>query len=537
MGLFGPSKKEQELQSEVERLRSMLPPEGVQIADWQNRLIEIEREKAKAQEALNAEQAKIRKAQDELRITEQKKIELQREIVDLQSDIGVQDYGLYRPTFKLATSDLYKDRLKAIREQQKQMIKNGKACTGNMQWTVNGDLRKGKKMVSDMQKLLLRAFNVECDDIVENVKISNIDKSWQRISKIADQISKLGAIMSIAITPQYMKLKQDEVSLALDFDQKKQEEKEKIREARAREREEARVQKEIEEERKRLQKEQTHYKNALAAIISQLDRDPSNPDLIAKRTELEANIRDTEKAIADVDYREANKRAGYVYIISNIGAFGENMYKIGMTRRLEPTERIDELSGASVPFNFDIHALIFTEDAPGLEAALHRAFESKKVNKINPRREFFRVSLDEIKREVRKNFDKTVEWIDFPEADQYRQSLLLGGKPIQQPAARHIAPPPSAVKDETAPAAQKPVLKSEPKKQISPIDALKAALGAYTTQDEDTPAFTRIHIYDSTNRKIGLVKITKPDMKMTFKVPGDPTLHELNEAEDIRKYL
>ena len=95
----------------------------------------------------------------------------------------------------------------------------------------------------------------------------------------------------------------------------------------------------------------------------------------------------------------------------------------------------------------------------------------------------------------------------------------------------------SAVKDETAPAAQKPILKSEPKKQISPIDVLKAALGAYTTQDEDTPAFTRIHIYDSTNRKIGLVKITKPDMKMTFKVPGDPTLHELSESEDIRKYL
>lgn len=94
-----------------------------------------------------------------------------------------------------------------------------------------------------------------------------------------------------------------------------------------------------------------------------------------------------------------------------------------MTRRLEPMERIDELGGASVPFKFDVHALIFTEDAPGLEAALHRAFESKKVNKINFHKEFFHVSLDEIKAEVRKNFDKTVEWVDVPEAEQYRQSL------------------------------------------------------------------------------------------------------------------
>lgn len=137
---------------------------------------------------------------------------------------------------------------------------------------------------------------------------------------------------------------------------------------------------------------------------------------------------DTEKAIEDVDYREANKRAGYVYIISNVGAFGENVYKIGMTRRLDPTERVDELGDASVPFDFDIHAMIFTEDAPKLESALHTAFEDRKINKVNPRREFFRVSLDEIKEVVRKNFDKTVEWIDIPEAEQYRQSLQYNQK-------------------------------------------------------------------------------------------------------------
>ena len=127
----------------------------------------------------------------------------------------------------------------------------------------------------------------------------------------------------------------------------------------------------------------------------------------------------------DIDYREANQRAGYVYIISNIGSYGENIFKIGMTRRLDPTERVSELGDASVPFNFDIHAMIFSDDAPALEAALHRAFEDRKLNMVNTRREFFNVTLDEIKEVVKKNFDKTVEFVDVPDADQYRISLKM----------------------------------------------------------------------------------------------------------------
>ena len=127
-------------------------------------------------------------------------------------------------------------------------------------------------------------------------------------------------------------------------------------------------------------------------------------------------------SLQQIDYRHANQKAGYVYIISNIGSFGENVYKIGMTRRLDPTERVDELGDASVPFKFDIHAMIFSEDAPALEAALHNAFADRRINLVNRRREFFRVTLDEIKAEVEKNFDKTAEFIDVPDAEQYRVS-------------------------------------------------------------------------------------------------------------------
>ena len=128
-----------------------------------------------------------------------------------------------------------------------------------------------------------------------------------------------------------------------------------------------------------------------------------------------------------MDYRAANQKAGYVYVISNIGAFGENVYKIGMTRRLDPMDRVDELGDASVPFDFDVHAMIFSEDAPKLEAALHNAFATRKLNFVNQRREFFNVSLAEIKEVVKKNFDKTVEFVEFAPAEQYRESLLLRG--------------------------------------------------------------------------------------------------------------
>ncbi|MBR3268880.1 MAG: DUF4041 domain-containing protein [Oscillospiraceae bacterium] len=344
---------------------------------------------------------------------------------EVNEEYFIQSYGFYKPTYSFANSDLYKEYLKVLRDSQKAMIKSNTAVYGTQTWLVNGNAREGQKMVSDIQKLLLTAFNLQCDDIVEHVTIANVQKSIEKIYQLSESISKLGRTMQIQISPQYIELKIQEVRLALDYAQKKQQEKEQIKELREREREEAKVQKEIEEERKKLEKEQKHYEKALEALNDQLLKKPADPNLLAKKAEIEKNIIETKKAIEDVDYRKANIRAGYVYVISNLGSFGENIYKIGMTRRLNPIERIDELSDASVPFNFDVHALIFTEDAPGLEAALHKAFDQKKVNKINPRREFFHVTLDEVKRVVRNNFDKTVEWVDVPPAEQYRQSLKI----------------------------------------------------------------------------------------------------------------
>lgn len=319
----------------------------------------------------------------------------------------------------------YKERLAEVRARQKDLIKDKKAVSGATNWTVNGNASQGKKMVSDTQKLLLRAFNSECDELVSKVKYTNFDASLNKIHKSAEAISKLGTTMDIAITRKYLDLKVKELRLAFEYQQKKQEEKEEQKAARAEMREAARLQKEIEAQRKKIEKEQTHYQTAYEKLLRQLEEDPDNIDLLAKKSELENQLTDIDKAIKDIDYREANQRAGYVYIISNIGAFGENVFKIGMTRRLDPQDRVDELGDASVPFNFDVHAMIFSDDAPALETALHKAFEDRKLNMVNTRREFFNVTLDEIKEVVKKNFDKTVEFIDVPDAEQFRVSQKM----------------------------------------------------------------------------------------------------------------
>lgn len=352
---------------------------------------------------------------------------LKKSIITFSDEILVQDFGLYEPRYSFLNADSYKAELTNIRNMQKAMIKDGSAVSGSADWQVNGSVVRGRKMIKDMQKLLLRAFNSECDEIINKVKYNNFDSSVKKMERSFNAIAKLGVTMAISITSDYYDLKIQELQLALEYQIQKQREKEQKAELRAQQREEARLQKELKEQRKNIDKERKHYEQALSNINHQISTasDDNIEDLNQKKEEIIQSLSEIDTKIKDIDYREANQKAGYVYVISNIGSFGEGIYKIGMTRRLNPQDRVDELGDASVPFKFDVHAMIFSEDAPALEAALHRAFEDRKLNLVNQRREFFRVSLDEIKDVVKNNFDKTVEFVDVPDADQYRISLKL----------------------------------------------------------------------------------------------------------------
>mgnify|MGYP004514993729 CR=1 FL=1 len=354
--------------------------------------------------------------------------QLKKEVIQLDDEILYQSFGVYTPQYNFAYLDQYKDKLKEIRNKQKKMIAKKKAVIIRTNWKVNGSELLGQRLIAENSKQIIRNFNIECDICIDKVKFNNYEDSKERIFKAYEMQNSLNETNNLEIDYEYYKLKIEELNLAFEFQQKKKEEKEELRIKREMLREEQKVAREIEEKRKQYEKEQLHYENVMKKLKEQIEFEKSEERkqvLLERKNEIENNLSDVDKAMADLDYREANKRAGYVYVISNIGAFGEDIYKIGMTRRLDPEERIAELSGASVPFKFDIHAMIFSDDAPKLETALHHAFEDKKLNLVNGRKEFFRVTLDEIKEVVQKNYDKTVDFVNLPEAEQFRTSEMI----------------------------------------------------------------------------------------------------------------
>ncbi|MBU5673193.1 DUF4041 domain-containing protein [Paenibacillus brevis] len=415
-------KKElQQLQVENEKLKRIMQPEHQELYDIS---LQLERLKSEQNDYLN----KIEERKESLFKLEDAYRKKSSDLIDLDEQIMLESFAFYKPKYSLVNSAKYKERLDENRSKQKLMIKNGNACSGNLNWTVNNNKTEGKRMVNDMIKLVLRSFNNECDSCVSNVKFNNIETYEKKIMKSFETLNKLGRIMQVCISQEYLRFKLDELYLAYEYQLKKQEEKEEQKLIREQLREEAQLQKEIEEARKSIEKERKHYSNALGKIMKQLDNctDESERELLqGKIDELSLNLSEIEKNLKDIDYREANQKAGYVYIISNIGAFGEDVFKIGMTRRLDPYERVYELSDASVPFNFDVHAMIFSDNAPKLESALHNAFEKKKMNLINSRREFFNVTIEEIEKVVKAHHDKTIEFIKTADAEQYRESLAI----------------------------------------------------------------------------------------------------------------
>lgn len=425
--------KERELNQKIEKLEKECATlsKFKEIADLDSKkneiLLEIKSAQKKSKDEKEGCQSEIIRLKSEIVELSQEIQYKKGQIVELDETILLQEFGMYSPIYDFANSEIYKDRLDAIRTEQKNMILFKTAATCSQTWTVNGSEAQGRVMTNQNIKQILRCFNDECDMLISKVKFNNVEAFIQKIQKSYEALNKMNSKNAVSISYEYLKLKIDELQLAYEYAVKKQEEKEEQKRIREQMREEAKLQKEIEEARKDIEKEQKHYANALLKLNKQLEScDEIEKEVLQeKKQEIESRLTELDVAIKDIDYREANKKAGYVYIISNIGSFGENVYKIGMTRRLDPMERVDELGDASVPFKFDVHALIFSDDAPKLEAALHRAFEKKKVNMINNRREFFKVTLDEIQEVVKNNYDKTVEFECIPQADQYRETIKI----------------------------------------------------------------------------------------------------------------
>lgn len=324
----------------------------------------------------------------------------------------LQAMGVYKYHHPLENVPAYEDKLDDIRAEIKRMIEAKSAVYSDTQFTLENSIAKGSKLTGDLAKLCLRSFNIEAETAIKTMRAGSLEMAKGRLQKSKTTIEKLGSMMSIKISDEYFALRLIELELVSDYLVKKQEEKEAEREERARLREEKKVAEELERQREKLEKELVKYQTAL-------ERAGDNPE---GREEFEKKIADIESAIEENDYRLKNTRAGYVYVISNPGAFGEEVVKIGMTRRLEPMDRIKELGDASVPFPFEVHLLHFDDDAFALESKLHNHFSERRLNLVNTRKEFFFANGEEVKEAIVKGFGLTVEFVKDVASEQYLQS-------------------------------------------------------------------------------------------------------------------
>lgn len=402
-GIFGGKKA---LEEENSELRDALTAIGAtEKAQLQGELGRLRTEHAQLSAALRAEEGQLRA----------EIAGLQAGLIELRDRVELQEIGILDQPHPLDTAVDLQVQLKQLQTQIKEAAKSDRAVTGVSTWTVNGSTKEGARMVKDICKLMLRAYNNEADNAVRTMKAHSVATAVDRLEKSRATISRLGKTMSIDIQASYHQLRIEELRLTATYVARLAAEKEAEREERARLREEEKAQRDFERERDRLRKEAAHYQSVIDALRAKGDETAA--------AEAEAKLADIADAIAGVEARAANIRAGYVYVISNLGAFGERMVKVGLTRRLDPQDRIRELGDASVPFHYDTHALVFSADAVGLEQQIHQGLANRRVNLVNLRREFFYATPTEV-RDLLASIEgnNLLSFEDTSEASEWRQS-------------------------------------------------------------------------------------------------------------------
>lgn len=344
---------------------------------------------------------------------------LEKEIGSLELDAICAQYIF--SDYEALTSEECKNKLALLKNEEQEAIKSQNVIIKLAQTT-------GKKSANDNSKQILRCFNSDCDNILLNLSVKNIDTSRNKIAKSFESLNKIFMVDGVQLDKKLLEYKLEELNLVYTYELKKEQEREQQRAIKEQMLEEEKVRREIERQKAKLEKDQTQCSNEINKLLGYMQKSQNDIEkqlYVDKIKELEEKMKQLEAEKATVLEREANARAGYVYVISNIGSFGENVYKIGMTRRLEPMDRIKELGSASVPFEFDVHAMIFSDDAPTLETTLHQKFAKQSVNRVNLRKEFFKVSLDEIEAIVKEKYNNTVSFTRVPVAKEYNETLAI----------------------------------------------------------------------------------------------------------------
>lgn len=413
------------LNNELERFSSLTSVEK----EVENKKLELNTIISTKTEEINNQDIEYNKLNDNYQNALETYKKLRKEVSLFENKLDLIEFGIYSPIYDFEKSDDYREAQEKIIDRQKQMIKDDFAALCSTSWTVEGSETKGKAVVRVYKKLMLRAFNGECDVMIAKVKWNNINQMKERISKVFYAINKLGEGFQVSINRKYLALKEDELILEYEYQAKKQQEKEEMRAIQEELREEEKARRDFEKAQREAEKQEAVYQKALEKVRKEFEQSNGvNAEILQSQiAKLEQELQEAQiKKERALSMAQQTKR-GHVYIISNIGAFGEHVYKIGMTRRLEPLDRVRELGDASVPFRFDIHAMIYSDEARTLEYELHKAFSHKKVNMLNYRKEFFKVTLDEIE-ETTNKLGFEAEFTRLPEAMEYRETLAIMDK-------------------------------------------------------------------------------------------------------------
>lgn len=340
------------------------------------------------------------------------------------------DVGLLPPTFKFDDRESLKKQIEESIEQQFKLIKSGGATTAYSNWEWFGSKSKGTQMVNAYQSLLLKAFNAEFDVIRKQMRHSSYDTAIKKLYRLEEQLEKLGETANVTISHEYFDLKVEELHIWHSELMHKEEMKQEKKKQQALLREQAKQSGGDTEELE----DNIYYRksdmNKAKKLAMQL-HGASAADMQLKISRMQNEIEKLEAKFERATSQAQITKAGYIYVISNIGSFGEGVVKIGMTRRLEPMDRVRELGDASVPFKFDVHTLTFVDNAPKIEKELHRKFNSKRVNIENQRKEFFKITPQEVS-DVMEEMGINCDWYFDVEAKEYRESLLIRAALKQQ---------------------------------------------------------------------------------------------------------
>lgn len=379
--------------------------------------------------------------------------QLEKEIAVAEGRYSFIELGVYEPHFDFTDSEDYKQTINQLRVREKLMISAEQAVVCTTQWTLNGSESKGRDLAKKNIRLTLRAFNNECDVAIANTRWNNALAMERRITKAREQIDKLNVTNQVKISESYSELKLEELRVTHEYREKLKAERELRAEAARRAREEQKLLRDLED----AQKDEEHYQrlldNAKAEAAS-----ITGPQLAAFKDQVEMLERDLKEAQARAERAKSlaeETRCGYIYVISNIGSFGEGVVKIGLTRRLDPMDRVRELGDASVPFTFDTHAIIYSDNAPDLERQLHLEFEATRINTQNFRKEFFRVSLDAVEEAIKRIAPKAAFFKDV-EAQEFRETLAK--RQIALAASRAPAAPMPTSRNDNSTAPELPNL-------------------------------------------------------------------------------